>query len=69
MSELEPKGESLRRAIRWISEMRQSTPNAAMAKLVEMAGIQFDLSPADEEFLWRTFVAKPEGTDEPAVEP
>lgn len=55
MSDLLPKGESLRRAIRWISENRQD-PGADIAKLVQEAGVRFDLSPLVQEYLWRTFV-------------
>jgi hypothetical protein len=57
-----PKGEPLRRAIRRISGRRQD-PGADITKLVQEAGVQFDLSPLDQEFLWRTFVlrhARPE---------
>ena len=57
MVELLPKGEPLRRAIRWISQRRQD-PGADIAKVVQEAGVQFDLSPLDQEFLWRTFVLR-----------
>lgn len=55
---LEPKGEPLRRAIRWISDERQSNPDADIKKLVEEAGLRFDLGPPDQEFLWHTLVQK-----------
>lgn len=50
-SELLPKGEDLRRAVRWISEH-----HACDLETVEVACRQFDLSPLDEEFLIRQFV-------------
>jgi hypothetical protein len=50
-----PQGEDLRKAVKWISEERQSSPERNMAKLVEEASIKFDLSPADGEFLFKFF--------------
>lgn len=50
-----PEGEQLRKAVRWISEERQSREDANLAKLIEEACIKFDLSPADAEFLMRFF--------------
>jgi len=56
--DLEPKGEPLRRAVRWISEHRQDDPAADIKKLVEEAGLRFDLPPLDQEYLWHTFVTR-----------
>jgi len=50
-----PEGEQLRRAVRWISEIRQETPDASLPKLINEACVKFDLSPADTEFLSRFF--------------
>ncbi len=50
-----PEGEQLRKAVRWISEERQSREDANLAKLINEACIKFDLSPADTEFLLRFF--------------
>lgn len=54
-----PKGEKLRRAVQWISEERQARPDEKLAKLVDEAALRFDLSPADEEYLLRTFASPP----------
>jgi hypothetical protein len=48
-----PQGEDVRRAIKWISEMRQSDPQVDSRKLVEQACLQFNLSPTESEFLER----------------
>jgi hypothetical protein len=48
-----PQGEDVRRAIKWISEMRQSDPHADSRKLVEQACLQFNLSPVESDFLER----------------
>jgi hypothetical protein len=50
-----PEGEQLRKAVRWISEERQSREDANLANLISEACIKFDLSPADTEFLLRFF--------------
>jgi hypothetical protein len=55
MATIMPQGEDLRKAVKWISEERQSSPERNMAKLVEEASIKFDLSPADGEFLFKFF--------------
>jgi hypothetical protein len=51
-----PEGEQLRRAVRWISEMREERQDASLPKLINEACVKFDLSPADTEFLSRFFV-------------
>jgi len=50
---IQPEGEDLRKAIKWISEMRQEEPDKSLARLVEEAGAKFDLPPKDQEFLYR----------------
>lgn len=51
MSELQPKGEQLRKAVRWLSDQRRYTADA-----IAEAARRFDLSPADEEFLFQHFL-------------
>jgi hypothetical protein len=58
MTTIMPQGEDLRKAVKWISEERQSRPEAKLAKLVEAASVKFDLSPADGEFLFKFFQKK-----------
>jgi hypothetical protein len=48
-----PEGEALRRAIRWISEQQEIIPKPSLISLVEEAGIKYDLSPKDCDFLLR----------------
>jgi len=53
---IQPHGESLRRALRWLSERRQEEPAMARIKLIEEAALRFDLTPAEADFLmmeWR----------------
>lgn len=46
-----PHGDSLRKAIVWISARRQEDPSRPLWKLIEEASVRYDLSPADAEFL------------------
>ena len=50
---IEPQGENLRKAVKWISEERTVNTQADLKKLVENACIRFNLSPKDEDFLLR----------------
>lgn len=49
----QPHSESLQRALRWISDRRRDDPAAKLAKLIDEAALQFDLTPMDADFLWR----------------
>ncbi len=49
--ELQGRGESLRQAMRWLGERRRDEPRAPRSKLIDEAGLRFDLAPADVEFL------------------
>ena len=48
---VQPEGEDLRKAVKWISEERKYNPEAKPAKLVEEACLKFDLSPKDADYL------------------
>jgi len=48
---IQAHGESLRRALRWLSERRLEEPKAPRLKLVEEAALRFDLTPAEADFL------------------
>jgi hypothetical protein len=54
MSSILPEGTSLRKAVQWISKMREEgkTP---LPTLVDQACMRFNLSPKDAEFLSRFF--------------
>ena len=48
---VQPQGENLRNAVKWISEERKYNPEAKPVKLVEEACLKFDLTPKDAEYL------------------
>lgn len=61
MSSIMPEGAAIRKAVQWVSKMREEGNNP-LATLVDEACIRFNLSPKDSEFLKRFFTEteKPE---------
>lgn len=64
MSPLQPEGEALRRAVRFISEKREAAlaeggPAPSTMTLIDEASLRFDLAPKDAEFLI-AFFRKPQ---------
>ena len=50
---IQPKGEDLRRAVKWVSEERKYNPEKEQKSLIAEACVKFDLSPLDADFLLR----------------
>lgn len=48
---IQPQGDHLRNAVKWISEQRKENPDASLQHLIEKAGVMFNLSPKDEIYL------------------
>jgi len=51
MSSIQPQGDNIRKAVKWISEERQADTAANNNRLVEQAAVKFNLSPNEVEFL------------------
>ncbi|MDO3379242.1 hypothetical protein [Geoalkalibacter halelectricus] len=51
MNDLLPKGEELRRAVKWMSDHMEQQSDTPLHKLVDEAVFKFDLSPKDADFL------------------
>ncbi len=51
MATIQPKGEKLRQAVKWISGMRQEDETRPIPELIREASNQMNLSPKEEEFL------------------
>ena len=51
MATIQPKGERVRQAVRWISTERLDDERKAIARLIEEASLRFNLSPKEEEEL------------------
>jgi len=55
MTTVQPEGEDLRKAVKWISEERKYGAEKKLLKLIEEASLKFDLSPMDAEYLVNFF--------------
>ncbi len=53
-----PEGEDLRKAVKWISEIRQEFPQKKISTLIGEACLKFDLSPGEAESLTRILSEK-----------
>ena len=51
---IHPKGEDLRKAVKWVSEERKFNTEKKLKVIIEEACMKFDLSPMDADFLLRT---------------
>lgn len=53
-----PEGEEIRKAIKWISDVRETEQGKSINKLIQEASLKFDLSPQQSEFLFNFFHKK-----------
>jgi hypothetical protein len=51
MSTIMPHGEEIRKAVKWISDMRSEESSADPQKLLTEACLKFNLSPLEAEYL------------------
>lgn len=51
MATIQPKGEKVRQAVRWISDNRKEDQTRSIPRLIQEASLIYNLSPMDEEFL------------------
>ena len=50
---IQPQGEEIRKAVKWVSDQRKFKPGKDLNKIIEEACIRFNLSPKEAEFLER----------------
>lgn len=48
---IQPDGENIRRAVKWLSAERQANPNVSVLKLIDEACLTFNLTPAEAAYL------------------
>ncbi len=53
---IQPQGEDLRKAVKWVSDERTYSPGKELKALIDEACTKFDLSPKDAEFLRRSLL-------------
>ena len=63
MATIQPKGENIRQAIKWISSERMENKKKGISSLIQKASLRFNLSPKEEEFLV-SFYKEKEGQPE-----
>jgi len=51
LPKIQPKGEKIRRAIKWISENRKEDAKKPFPLLIQQVATLYNLSPKDEDFL------------------
>ena len=50
---IQPTGEDLRKAVKWVSDQRKYNPGQELKAVIQEACVKFDLSPLDADFLLR----------------
>ena len=55
MTTIQPEGERLRKAVKWIAEEEKSGSSKSRRELMEEAALSFNLTPMEEEYLSRSF--------------
>jgi len=55
MTEILPRGEKVRKAVKWISENLKEDSGQSLKKLINEAILRFDLSPGDAEILFNFY--------------
>jgi hypothetical protein len=58
MKDILPKSDTLKRAIKWLSEHLKDDANQNISQLLNEATLRFDLSPKESEFLIRMYSEK-----------
>ena len=61
MTTVMPEGAAVRKAVQWISKMREENADRPLAHLIEQACMRYNLSPKDGDFLHRFFTEQPGG--------
>jgi len=46
-----PEGESVRKAVKWISEALKENSGKSIGTLIQQASLKFDLTPKEADFL------------------
>lgn len=55
MSDIQPEGEALRKAVRFVSDALREDPDRALGPVIDEAALRFDLSPKQTDYLHRFY--------------
>jgi hypothetical protein len=69
MATIQPKGEKIRQAVKWISAERVVDEKKAFSGLIQEAALRFNLSPKEEEFLISFYREEKDETGKPGDPP
>ena len=58
MTTIQPEGDPIRKAVKWISDELQDQPDGNRQKLMEQAAVKFNLSPKDFEYLQKLIMSE-----------
>ncbi len=58
MTTIMPEGNNLKKAITWIDEIRSEKTDKKLIQLIDEAGMRFNLTPKDSDFLFRFYTEK-----------
>lgn len=58
MTTIMPEGNNLKKAIAWIDESRAEKTGKTLLQLIDEAGMRFNLTPKDSDFLVRFYIDK-----------
>lgn len=57
---IQPEGEAVRKAVKYISEEKLAAPEVSIQMLIQKACIRFDLTPKDSAFLQQFYTCSGE---------
>ena len=58
MTTIQPEGDALRKAVKFIADGLQYEPEKTVRTLIETACMKFNLSPKDEAYLYNFYLKK-----------
>ena len=58
MNTIMPEGDGIKKAITWIDGAKSDQPEKKLITLIDEAGMNFNLSPKDSDFLFRFYTKK-----------
>jgi hypothetical protein len=58
MTTVQPEGDMIRKAVKWVSDELQDHPEENRHKLIEQASVKFNLSPKDFEYLQKLVMSE-----------
>ena len=58
MNTIMPEGDGIKKAIQWIDQAKADNPEKKLIRFIDEAGMKYNLSPKDSDFLFRFYTKK-----------